>query len=79
MMEKIRIVKEILEDVLDKELLIHKDTKFSDLENWDSLSYITFYACLESELNVNLDLNRARKWETIGKLIEFLELGERKL
>lgn len=69
MLEKI---KEILEDILDEELDINLDTKFEELEDWDSVSFMTFVVSLENEFKTNIDVETIRKCETIEALIKIM-------
>lgn len=74
MLEKI---KEILEDILDEELDISLDTKFEDLEDWDSLALVTFAVTIENEFDKVLDMETLIKCETIKEIMGIID-GEKK-
>jgi acyl carrier protein len=58
--------KEILEITHEE---ISLDTKFRDLENWDSLSFLSVLAMLDEEFDVLIEGNDFRKLVTIEDLI----------
>jgi len=45
------------------------DTKFRDLENWDSLSFLSVLAMIDEEYDVIIEGNDFRKLVTIEDLI----------
>ena len=45
------------------------DTKFRDLENWDSLSFLSVLAMIDEEYDVVIEGNDFRKLVTIEDLI----------
>jgi len=48
---------------------IKLDTKFRDLENWDSLSFLSILAMIDEEYDVIIEGNNFRKLVTIEDLI----------
>jgi acyl carrier protein len=48
---------------------IDLNTKFRDLENWDSLSFLSILAMLDEEYDVIIEGNDFRKLVTIEDLI----------
>lgn len=48
---------------------INVKTKFRDLENWDSISFLSVLAMLDEEYGVSIEGNDFRKLETIEDLI----------
>ena len=48
---------------------INLETKFRDLENWDSISFLSVLAMLDEEYGVSIEGNNFRKLETIEDLI----------
>jgi acyl carrier protein len=67
-MEKnfIELFKETLEI---KGVEINLNTKFRDLENWDSLSFLSVLAMLDEEYGVIIEGNDFKKLVTIEDLI----------
>lgn len=55
---------------------ITQDTKFRDLENWDSLSFLSILAMIDEEYDVVIEGNDFRKLVTIKDLIN--EIKSRK-
>jgi acyl carrier protein len=49
---------------------IDLNTKFRDLENWDSLTFLSVLAMLDEEYDVIIEGNDFRKLETIEDLID---------
>jgi acyl carrier protein len=52
------------------------DTKFRDLENWDSLSFLSVLAMIDEEYDVVIEGNDFRRLVTIEDLIS--EIRKRK-
>jgi acyl carrier protein len=52
-----------------KDIEIRLDTKFRDLENWDSLSFLSVLAMLDEEYDVIIEGNDFKKLVTIEDLI----------
>jgi acyl carrier protein len=62
----IKLFKETLEM---NDVEIRPDTKFRDLENWDSISFLSVLAMLDEEYGVNIEGNDFKKLVTIEDLI----------
>jgi acyl carrier protein len=62
----IELFKETLEI---KSVEINLNTKFRDLENWDSLSFLSVLAMLDEEYGVIIEGNDFKKLVTIEDLI----------
>lgn len=62
----INLFKETLE-INDREITLK--TKFRDLENWDSLSFLSVLAMLDEEYDVVIEGNDFRKLVTIEDLV----------
>ena len=69
----ITLFKETLE-MEDQDIAL--DTKFRDLENWDSLSFLSVLAMLDEEYDVVIEGNDFRQLVTIEDLIN--EVKKRK-
>lgn len=57
------------ETVEIEEVEIDLNTKFRDLDTWDSLSFLSVLAMLDEEYDVIIEGNDFKKLETIGDLI----------
>lgn len=63
----IELFKETLEiDGLE----IDKSTVFRDLENWDSLTFLSVIAMIDEEYDVVIEGNEFKELKTIGDIIE---------
>jgi acyl carrier protein len=62
----INLFKETLE-INNQEIKLN--TKFRDLENWDSLSFLSILAMIDEEFDVVIEGNDFRKLVTIEDLI----------
>lgn len=69
----INLFKETLE-INDQDITL--STKFRDLENWDSLSFLSVLAMLDEEYDVVIEGNDFRKLVTIEDLVN--EIRKRK-
>ena len=69
----IALFKETLE-MEDQDIAL--DTKFRDLENWDSLSFLSVLAMLDEEYDVVIEGNDFRQLVTIEDLMN--EIKKRK-
>ncbi len=61
---------EIFKETVEMEdAAIDVDTKFRELENWDSLTFLSVLAMLDEEYDVIIEGNDFRKLETLGDLL----------
>ena len=70
----IELFKETLEIEDD---ILQTDTKFRELEQWDSLAFLSVIAMIDEEYDVIIEGNDFKKLITIGDVIE--EIGKRKV
>ena len=69
----IELFKETLEIEEDT---LQLDTKFRELEQWDSLAFLSVIAMIDEEYDVIIEGNEFKKLITIGDVID--EIGKRK-
>ena len=69
----IELFKETLEI---EENSISRDTIFRDLEQWDSMAFLSVIAMIDEEYDVVIEGNDFKELKTIGDLID--EIGKRK-
>ena len=69
----IELFKETLEI---EENSISRDTVFRDLDQWDSMAFLSVIAMIDEEYDVVIEGNDFIKLKTIGDLID--EIGKRK-
>ena len=55
---------------------ITRDTIFRDLEQWDSMAFLSVIAMIDEEYDVVIEGNDFKELKTIGDLID--EIGKRK-
>ena len=61
---------EIFKETVEMEdAAIDVNTKFRELENWDSLTFLSVLAMLDEEYDVIIEGNDFRKLETLGDLL----------
>jgi len=75
MMEE-KFIKLFKETVEIDNLEIDLNTKFRDLENWDSLTFLSVLAMIDEEYDVIIEGNDFRKLETIQDLISEIKKQE---
>lgn len=68
---------ELFKDTLEiQEKEVDLNTKFRDLENWDSLSFLSVLAMIDDEYDVIIEGNDFRRLITVGDLLN--EINSRK-
>lgn len=63
---------EKLMDIMDCESELTLDTKLNDIEEWDSLSYISFLAFTKT-IGKNIDVASVKAAETVNDLYELVK------
>ncbi|KAF0200333.1 MAG: acyl carrier [Bacteroidetes bacterium] len=69
----IELFKETLEIEED---IVNTETKFRELEQWDSLAFLSVIAMIDEEYDIVIEGNDFKKLVTVNDLIE--EIGKRK-
>lgn len=64
---------EKMADILDAEEEISFDTELSGLEEWDSLSIVSYIAMANASCGVKVDVKKVREAVTIGDLYDLLQ------
>ena len=52
---------------------LKEDTKFRDLEEWNSLAVLSVIAMLDEEYDIQIENVDFKKLETIGDIAQFIE------
>ena len=60
-------------DILDAEEEITMDTQLDDIEEWDSLSVVSYVAMANTACGKKIELKTVREAETIRDLYELLQ------
>lgn len=64
-------VNTIFKDVLDNDdLVITRNTKADDVEEWDSLSHIQLVVQIEKQFKVKFLVSEIREWKNVGEMID---------
>ena len=63
------------DDILDTDMEINMDTRLDDVEEWDSLSFVSFIGMAKSKTGKKVDLKSVNGAETIEDLYNLL-MGE---
>lgn len=52
---------------------ITAETEFRELEEWDSIAYISVIAMLDEEYDIQIEMAQFKKLKTIGAILEYIE------
>ena len=64
---------EKMADILDAEEEISFDTELSGLEEWDSLSIVSYIAMANASCGMKVEVKKVREAVTIGDLYDLLQ------
>lgn len=64
---------ELMQETLDIETELTLDTKFRELEEWDSLAYLSTIAMIDDEYDVVINANEFKTLETLGDIVKAVE------
>lgn len=62
-----------LKEMMDTEVELTLETKLSDVEEWDSLSFVTFLSFCNAKLNHPVEPEEIKKAQTVNDLYKFVE------
>ena len=62
-------IQKLLEVFENEEKVINLEDKFRDYEEWDSLTYLSVIAMIDSEFDVIIETSDFKKIETVGELM----------
>ena len=62
-----------LTDIMDTDAHLTLETKLSDVEEWDSLSAVSFYSFCNSKLGKQIDVEELKAAQTVNDLYKFVE------
>ena len=66
-------LREVFNDVFDRDVELTDDTAASDVEDWDSLRQITLIGALESEFGVRFPMKEIALLENVGDMVSLVE------
>ena len=60
-------------DIMDTDAQLTLETKLSDVEEWDSLSAVSFYSFCNTKLGKQIDVEDLKAAQTVNDLYKFVE------
>ena len=70
-------LKEVFQDVFDKEVALTDATTAADVPGWDSLNHITLIGTIEDEFDVKFPMKDVVHMKNVGELVDkIIELSE---
>ena len=70
-------LKEVFQDVFDKEVALTDATTAADVPGWDSLNHITLIGTIEDEFDIKFPMKDVVHMKNVGELVDkILELAE---
>lgn len=64
---------ELMKDTLDLEVDLTLETKFRELDEWDSLAYLSTIAMIDDEYDVIISANEFKTLETLADIVKAIE------
>lgn len=64
---------ELIRETLDLETELTLDVKFRELDEWDSLAYLSTIAMIDDEYDVVINANDFKGLETLGDIVRAIE------
>ena len=70
-------LKEVFQDVFDKEVILTDATTAADVPGWDSLNHITLIGTIEDEFDIKFPMKDVVHMKNVGELVDkIIELSE---
>ena len=70
-------LKDVFQDVFDKEVALTDETTAADVAGWDSLSHITLIGTVEDEFDVKFPMKDVVHMKNVGEMVsKIIELAE---
>lgn len=70
-------LKEVFQDVFDKEVALSDATTAADVPGWDSLNHITLIGTIEDEFDIKFAMKDVVHMKNVGELVDkIIELAE---
>ncbi len=70
-------LKEVFQDVFDKEVELSDATTAADVQGWDSLNHITLIGTIEDEFDIKFPMKDVVHMKNVGELVDkIIELSE---
>ena len=55
--------------LMDDSIELARDTRRSDVPNWDSFAYVNFIVAIELELKIKFNVAEVESFETVGDIV----------
>lgn len=68
----IEALSEIISDMKDSRVILTAETKFADIEEWDSLLQMTLLVVVEQKYGIQIPIRQIVQSETVQELAEFI-------
>lgn len=79
-MERIEVyarLKDVFQDVFDREVELSDATTAADVQGWDSLNHITLIGTVEDEFDIKFSMKDVVHMKNVGELVDkIIELSE---
>ena len=70
-------LKDVFQDVFDKEIALTDATTAADVPGWDSLNHITLIGTIEDEFDIKFPMKDVVHMKNVGELVDkIIELAE---
>ena len=70
-------LKDVFQDVFDREVELKDETTAADVPGWDSLNHITLIGTVEDEFDVKFPMKDVVHMKNVGELVDkIIELAE---
>ena len=70
-------LKEVFQDVFDREIALSDATTAADVSGWDSLNHITLIGTIEDEFDIKFAMKDVVHMKNVGELVDkIIELSE---
>lgn len=63
-------LKEVFQDVFDKEVALTDEMTAADVSGWDSLSHITLIGTIEDEFDIKFPMKDVVHMKNVGELVD---------
>ncbi len=65
-------LKEIFNDVFDRDIELNESTQAKDVDGWDSLTHITLIAQIEEEFDMKFTMKEVLGMKNVGEMVDII-------
>jgi len=66
-------LKDVFQDVFDREVPLADETTAADVEGWDSLTHITLIGTVEDEFDVKFPMKDVVHMKNVGEMVTLIQ------